>query len=51
MVDNYERLFGSKPTPAASPLDKGDHPELDSSKLLGIKDVKIHVFVMVEMEM
>ena len=42
MTDNYERIFGSKPTPAASPLDKGDHPELDSSELLDIDDIKIY---------
>ena len=31
----YERMFGSKPTTTAkSPLEKGDHTELDNSELL-----------------
>ena len=35
MVSGYERMFGSKPkTVVTSPLEKGDHPELDSSDLL-----------------
>ena len=33
-VGNYERMFGEKPKKAASPLVKGDHPELDTSDLL-----------------
>ena len=28
---NYERLFGEKPKEYSSPLEKGDHPELDTS--------------------
>ena len=31
MLDAYERLFGKKPTGYSSPLEKGDHPELDMS--------------------
>ena len=31
MLDAYERLFGEKPTGYSSPLEKGDHPELDMS--------------------
>ncbi len=35
MMDNYERLFGTKPTAkVGSPLEKNDHPELDTSELL-----------------
>ena len=35
MADNYERFFGSKPkTIYSAPLDKNDHPELDTSPLL-----------------
>ena len=31
----YERMFGEKPsTKAQSPMEKGDHPELDKSELL-----------------
>ena len=35
MVTTYERLFGSKPSlKVTSPLEKGDHPELDTSEFL-----------------
>jgi len=35
MVDTYVRLFGTKPsTKSLSPLEKGDHPEIDDSKFL-----------------
>ncbi len=35
MVEGYERHFGSKPsTRVTSPLEKGDHPELDTSEFL-----------------
>jgi Reverse transcriptase (RNA-dependent DNA polymerase) len=32
LVKNYEKTFGMKPnTSVTSPLEKGDHPELDTS--------------------
>jgi len=34
MMDSYEKLFGEKPKEYVSPLDKGDHPEIDDSPLL-----------------
>ena len=35
MVETYIRLFGEKPKGLySSPLEKGDHPELDTSDLL-----------------
>jgi len=35
MVDTYVRLFGTKPsTKPLSPLEKGDHPEIDDSEFL-----------------
>jgi transposase InsO family protein len=35
MVDTYQRMFGQKPkTNVTSPLEKGDHPECDTSELL-----------------
>jgi hypothetical protein len=35
MVDNYVHLFGESPKHSyASPIEKGDHPELDTSDLL-----------------
>ena len=42
LLGTYERIFGSKPKQSVtSPLEKGDHPELDMSEELdanGIKD-------------
>jgi hypothetical protein len=35
MVANYEMMFGEKPKlNVSSPLEKGDHPEIDTSELL-----------------
>jgi hypothetical protein len=35
MMMGYEQMFGEKPsTMVHSPLEKGDHPELDTSELL-----------------
>jgi hypothetical protein len=31
MLETYERVFGEKPAGYSSPLEKGDHPELDLS--------------------
>ena len=38
-VGNYERMFGHKPKEYSSPLQKGDHPELDVSDLLDEKGI------------
>ena len=41
MIDNYERMFGCKPRATySSPLEGGDHPELDTSEELDEKDTK-----------
>jgi hypothetical protein len=32
MLETYERLFNEKPQGVSSPLEKGDHPELDVSE-------------------
>ena len=40
MIANYERLFGSKPRQYSSPLEQGDHPEIDNSQELGLDDTK-----------
>ena len=34
MMDSYVQMFGSPPKQAPSPLEKGDHPELDTSEEL-----------------
>ena len=41
-LDNYERLFGSKPRQVYSPLNKGDHPEMDTSELLDVEETQIY---------
>jgi hypothetical protein len=40
MINSYERMFGSKPKQYSSPLEHGDHPEIDTSKELEIEDIK-----------
>ena len=41
MMDNYIRMFGSAPkTLYRSPLERGDHPELDTSDELDEEDTK-----------
>jgi Reverse transcriptase (RNA-dependent DNA polymerase) len=42
MLDTFERLFGKQPKQYAAPLEGGDHPELDDSELLEIKDIKVY---------
>jgi hypothetical protein len=43
MLANYERIFGEKPKKSYySPLDKGDHPELDDSELLDETGIKTY---------
>jgi len=40
LVLDFERMFGGKPKFYTSPLEKGDHPELDTSDELVEEDVK-----------
>ena len=43
MIGTYEKLFGSKPNhKVTSPLEKGDHPEIDTSDYLGDNEIKIY---------
>lgn len=39
MVDAYVNMFGCKPKEYSSPLEKGDHPEIDDSPELDIEDI------------
>ena len=40
---SYEKLFGEKPKQnVSSPLEKGDHPELDTSELLDAQGISIY---------
>ena len=43
MIANYERLFGEAPkTNVYAPLEKGDHPEMDTSELLDQGQIKVY---------
>ena len=42
LSESYFRHFGDKPKPASSPLEKGDHPEMDTSKELDLEGIKIY---------
>jgi hypothetical protein len=38
--DEYTRVFGEKPRVASSPLEKGDHPEIDTTDFLDFDGIK-----------
>jgi Reverse transcriptase (RNA-dependent DNA polymerase) len=40
LADSLERMFGEKPRHYSSPLDPGDHPEVDTSALLDLDGIK-----------
>ena len=40
MIEAYVRMFGSKPKQYATPLEHGDHPEMDTSMELDLDDIK-----------
>jgi hypothetical protein len=43
MIDGYECMFGEKPRMNVySPLEKGDHPEVDTSELLEPKKIQMY---------
>ena len=42
MMANYRRIYGTNPKEYASPILKGDHPELDTSDLLDDENTKIY---------
>ena len=39
LLTNYEVMFGEKPKEFNSPLDKKDHPELDTTELCSVEDI------------
>ena len=46
MISNYEKTFGELPKQMySSPLEKGDHPELDTSDLLDTQGILIYQFM------
>ena len=40
MVVTFEQMFGSKPKTYSSPLEKNDHPELDTSDELDAEGIR-----------
>jgi hypothetical protein len=40
MIKSYKRMFGQKPKEYSSPLEKGDHPKLDTSEFIDIEGIK-----------
>jgi hypothetical protein len=40
MIETYVRLFGSKPRQYSSPLEHGNHLEIEDSKELELEDIK-----------
>ena len=42
MIDVFQELFGQKPQHFRSPLEKGDHPEIDDTELLDSKHTQIY---------
>lgn len=40
MLESYERMFGTKPRSYSSPLEQGDHPEIDNSQELDLEGTK-----------
>jgi hypothetical protein len=43
LINNYEKLFGEKPKQVVtSPLEKGDHPETDTSDLLDNTGIQMY---------
>lgn len=43
VMKNYERMFGELPKQnVTSPLEKGDHPEIDTSELLDAKGIQMY---------
>jgi hypothetical protein len=39
-MDQCENMFGCKPKEYTSPLEKGDHPEIDDTNELDIEGIK-----------
>jgi hypothetical protein len=50
MVETYERMFKENPKFFNSPLEKGDHPELDDSPLLEPEQVTEYLSIMRQLQ-
>jgi hypothetical protein len=43
MEESYKQFFGERPQQQySSPLEKGDHPELDTTKFLDQEKIRIY---------
>jgi hypothetical protein len=42
MMDQYEKMFGAKPREYTSPLEKADHPEINTTDELDQASIKIY---------
>jgi hypothetical protein len=40
ILDQFENIFGCKPKEYTSPLEKGDHPEIDNTEELDVEWIK-----------
>jgi hypothetical protein len=40
MMDHFKNMYGYKPKEYTSPLEKGDHPEIDTSEELDEEGIK-----------
>jgi hypothetical protein len=46
MVNNFEKSFGELPSQTCtSPLEKGDHPELNTTELLDSKGIDLYQYM------
>jgi hypothetical protein len=42
LIEQFETMFGTKPKEYTSPLEKGDHPEVDTSEELDTEGIKMY---------
>jgi hypothetical protein len=42
LIEQFERMFGMKPKEYTSPLEKADHPEIDTSEELNSEGIKLY---------
>ena len=50
MIESYKRIYKEQPKFYNSPLEKGDHPELDDSPLLEPGQVTEHMSLMGQLQ-
>ena len=42
LINAYQQYFGESPKKTGTPMERGDHPELDDTSLLEPKDIRIY---------